>query len=181
MALLEQSAEMDYIGEPVSQLEHALQAAFFAERARASNTEIIAALLHDIGHVLPRGHNDSMGGFGTASHEAKGADYLTDLGFTDDVTALVGSHVDAKRYLTCRNQEYKNDLSEASLATLHYQGGPMTQQEAVGFENAPLFKSKLRVRKWDEMAKQESLVVPGIQHYQPRLIAHLNASLKCES
>ena len=41
-----------YLGEPVSQEEHALQAAFLAEREGASPHLVAAALLHDIGHLL---------------------------------------------------------------------------------------------------------------------------------
>ena len=41
-----------YFGEPVSQLEHALQAAWFATQANSTPSLVAAALLHDIGHLL---------------------------------------------------------------------------------------------------------------------------------
>jgi len=43
----------DYIGEPVNQREHALQCAHFARESRPKDSEfVVAALLHDIGHLL---------------------------------------------------------------------------------------------------------------------------------
>ena len=41
-------------GEHVTQRQHALQCATFAERAGASPSLIVAALLHDVGHMLHR-------------------------------------------------------------------------------------------------------------------------------
>ena len=41
-----------YSGEPVTQLEHALQTAWRAERAGASDALVAASLLHDIGHMV---------------------------------------------------------------------------------------------------------------------------------
>ena len=41
-----------YLGEPVSQSEHALQAACLAERDGAPAALVAAALLHDVGHLL---------------------------------------------------------------------------------------------------------------------------------
>ena len=38
-----------YVGEPVSQLEHALQAAYHAEQAGGDDALVSAALLHDTG------------------------------------------------------------------------------------------------------------------------------------
>ena len=41
-----------HIGEPVSMLEHALQAAHCAQLARSSDEEVLGTLLHDIGHMI---------------------------------------------------------------------------------------------------------------------------------
>ncbi|KAF7593611.1 hypothetical protein BBP40_011129 [Aspergillus hancockii] len=51
----EQHVQVDYIGESISQLEHCLQAAHNAQKSGASNELIIAALLHDIGQIIPLG------------------------------------------------------------------------------------------------------------------------------
>ena len=48
-----------YSGEPVTQLEHALQTAHLAEQSDADDTLVTACLLHDLGHLL----NDQGRGF----------------------------------------------------------------------------------------------------------------------
>lgn len=66
---------------------------------------VIAALLHDIGQIIPlettkearmnlRGSTENVGRVG---HEAIGAAYLRSLGFSEAVCRLVNSHVAAKR------------------------------------------------------------------------------------
>jgi hypothetical protein len=51
-AVFLEKGESSYFGEPVSQLEHALQTAHFARRDNAPNYLIAAALLHDVGHLV---------------------------------------------------------------------------------------------------------------------------------
>ena len=63
-ALYDGQGDQDYIGEPVSQREHALQAAAHARVAGASGAVVLAALLHDVGHLQYQ-QEDSMAGFGT--------------------------------------------------------------------------------------------------------------------
>src|SRR5260370_24509118 len=52
MQLMKSRGGQAYFGEPVSQLEHALQAAWFATRSNGAPSLVAAALLHDIGHLL---------------------------------------------------------------------------------------------------------------------------------
>ena len=50
LKLYEDYGNADYIGEKVSQKEHALQAAYFAEYMHPNDYEfILAALFHDVG------------------------------------------------------------------------------------------------------------------------------------
>ncbi len=167
--ILEQSRSHDYIGENVSQLEHALQAAHFASKSGAPDHEIIAALFHDIGHLHAPSDARNMDGFGIERHEHHGADFLASLGMPSSVTELVRSHVDVKRYLVARNPDYARKLSSASTETLRMQGGPMTPEECVAFEQDPQFKAKLRIRQWDEMAKVENLDCAPLEHYAPMI------------
>jgi predicted HD phosphohydrolase len=67
---------------------------------------------------------------------------------------LVEYHVQAKRYLTLKEPGYYERLSEASRRTLEYQGGVMSTAEAEAFEQDPLCTVSLRMRQWDEMAKE---------------------------
>jgi predicted HD phosphohydrolase len=67
---------------------------------------------------------------------------------------LVEYHVQAKRYLTLKEAGYYERLSEASRRTLEHQGGVMTVEEAEIFEKDPLCAVSLRMRQWDELAKE---------------------------
>jgi predicted HD phosphohydrolase len=48
-SLYEKYGDNNYIGERVSQIEHALQCSFLAEKENFPNHVILAAFLHDIG------------------------------------------------------------------------------------------------------------------------------------
>jgi 2-amino-1-hydroxyethylphosphonate dioxygenase (glycine-forming) len=165
-ALYERFGADDYIGEPVSQLEHMAQSAQLAEKEGYDEEVILAAFFHDIGHLCASAGTESMGGFGVKSHEKIGADYLRSKGFSERLAKLVESHVQAKRYLTFANPQYYARLSEASKRTLEFQGGPMTAQEAEAFAKDNLFELSIRMRQWDEMAKEEHIPVPGLAKYK---------------
>jgi 2-amino-1-hydroxyethylphosphonate dioxygenase (glycine-forming) len=153
--LYERFGGEDYIGEPVSQLEHMSQSAQLAMREGYDDEVILAAFFHDIGHICVS--NDpslTMGGFGIKRHEQVGADFLRSKGFPEKVAQLVENHVQAKRYLTFKYPGYYYALSEASKKTLEFQGGKMTEDESESFEKDPLFKQSIRMRQWDEMAKE---------------------------
>ena len=155
-----------YFGEPVTQLEHALQSAQLAEQAGADEETITAAFLHDIGHLLPPElAGGYMDGYGTVDHEKLGADFLREQGFSEKVAQLIEHHVNAKRYLVFKNPNYFARLSEASLRTLEFQGGPMTADEAADFEANPYFKGILQMRTWDEQAKIPGLATPTMAYY----------------
>lgn len=164
-AFLEAAKEQDYIGEGVSQLTHALQAAKLAKDSGGDSALIIAALLHDIGHLCASSDAEQMGGYGVHEHHKVGANFLRRLGFGEDVADLVESHVDAKRYKVAVNVQYRNKLSEASRMTLEYQGGPMSAEEIVKFESHPLFEARIQIRTFDELAKFEDLAVPELHAY----------------
>lgn len=154
-ALYAEHGSADYIGEPVSQIEHMSQAAELAMEQGWDDEVVVAAFFHDIGHLcVHRTTDNDLHGLGTVSHEKVGADYLREKGFPERVALLVENHVQAKRYLTARFPEYYNKLSAASKKTLEYQGGKMTEDEANRFERDPLFKEYVQMRKWDEEAKE---------------------------
>jgi predicted HD phosphohydrolase len=68
----------EYAGEKVSQLEHMCQAAELAAAEGYDDEVILAAFLHDVGHLLPlHNENQTMNGFGTIDHEKIGAYYLS--------------------------------------------------------------------------------------------------------
>lgn len=155
-----------YFGELVTQLEHALQSAQRAEQAGADPETVIAAFLHDIGHLLPpKASHGYMDGYGTVDHERLGADYLRQKGFSEKIAQLIENHVKAKRYLVAKQPDYLANLSEASLKTLKFQGGPMSTEEVAAFESHPYFREILTMRRWDEQAKIPGLPTPEMAHY----------------
>ena len=80
--LYEKHGTADYIGEPVSQIEHMSQAAQLAMAEGFDDEVVLAAFFHDIGHLCGQGCAN-MGGYGVVSHERLGADYLRRAGFSD--------------------------------------------------------------------------------------------------
>ncbi len=172
LALLARSKDEPYIGEAVSQLEHALQTADLAARAGAGEALVAAALLHDVGHLGAPPEAPRMSGLGVADHERIGAEILRAAGFEEDVCALVSAHVLAKRWLVLRRPAYRAKLSEASIGTLAHQGGPLSEEEAAAFERMPFFEVALRLRAWDEQAKVVAWSGPDLASYRP-LLRHL--------
>ena len=174
MDLYQAHGGSEYAGEKISQLEHMAQAAQLAEEEGYDTEVILAAFLHDIGHIseAAAGANE-MDGFGIKDHEALGAEFLRERGFSKKVVRLVESHVEAKRYLTARDPAYYAQLSEASKRTLEFQGGPMTEEEADAFELYPLFALIIKMRNWDEQAKIEQKPLPDLEHYRQMMLQHL--------
>lgn len=169
--LFQQRGDDAYHGEPVSQLEHAVQAARIALDETGDTELAIAALLHDIGHLLPS--HQEMNGFGMLHHEALGANFLRELGFSTNVVRLVGGHVAAKRYLTFADPGYYAQLSAASKETLVFQGGVMTAEEANHFQRDPLFERHLLLRRIDERAKLVGLPAPDLSAWKALVATHL--------
>ena len=172
--LYQQYGTDDYIGEPVSQIEHMSQAAQLALNEGCDDEVILAAFFHDIGHFCG---NDAqnMGEYGVVSHELVGARYLRRSGFSERLAKLVEYHVQAKRYLTLRQPGYYDLLSEASIRTLGYQGGVMSEAEADAFEQDPLCQLSLRMRMWDEQAKEEHVPLMDLQILKDKAVRLLEA------
>jgi len=176
MSYYEQHGGEEYAGEKVTQLEHMVQAAQLAEEQGYDDEVILAAFLHDIGHICEAGHGDNeMDGFGIKDHEEIGAEYLQQKGFSKKVVRLVQSHVEAKRYLTFKYPEYYEQLSDASKKTLEYQGGKMYEEEAAAFEQYPLFDLIIKMRTWDEQAKIEHKPLPDLSRYRNMILEHLES------
>jgi len=159
-----------YFGEPVSMHEHGLQAAHFARLARAPDTLVIAALLHDIGHLVVDVPDDLADWKTVARHEDMGAAWLA-RHFGPEVCDPVRLHVPAKRYLCATNPGYFSKLSAASVHTLGLQGGPMSADEVVAFEREPHFRDAVHVRWWDDGGKVAGLATAGLEHYRQVLEA----------
>lgn len=173
-SIFEKHGSDAYFGEPVTQLQHACQAAEYARTEGHDDEVIIAAFLHDIGHLCVEADEDNMmENLGILDHEIVGAQYLTTLGFSKKICQLIASHVAAKRYLTFKNPVYYQNLSEASKQTLTYQGGVMSEQEAMSFESDPLSILYVQMRLWDEKAKIADTPLPDLGFYKDLIRKHL--------
>lgn len=170
---LSAAGRVEYHGEQVSQLEHALQSAHQAREDGGSEEEVIAALLHDIGHVWPV-EGAQMTSVGVVGHAAIGAQVLAGLGFSSDVSDIVSGHVAAKRYLVATDADYAAQLSPVSVESLGLQGGPMSPEEVESFRESPNWRSKVRVRIWDDLAKTPGADVPDLESYRELLTAYLS-------
>jgi predicted HD phosphohydrolase len=144
--------------ESVSALEHALQCAQLAEFAHAAPTLVVAALLHDVGH-FPDAAPDI-----DDAHEQRAAAALA-AWFEPAVVEPVRLHVDAKRYLTAIDPDYRSQLSPASLHSLALQGGAMTPVERRRFANLPFSDEAVMLRRWDDLAKTAGRQTPPLDYY----------------
>jgi [1-hydroxy-2-(trimethylamino)ethyl]phosphonate dioxygenase len=153
-----------YFGERVTITEHGLQAAWFARNESAPETLVIAALLHDIGHLLQAVPDDLAEWTSDAHHEEIGALWLARR-FPAEISEPVRLHVPAKRYLCATDAGYAGRLSEASVHTLRLQGGPMSAAETRHFESQRYFREAVRVRLWDDQGKVAGLRTPPLEAY----------------
>jgi gamma-butyrobetaine dioxygenase len=151
----------DYLGEPVTIGIHMRQAGALAAAAGVGRPLVAAALLHDIGHL--RRETDSR-------HGDAGAQWLSQW-FGAEVTEPVRLHVAAKRYLCATEPGYLERLSAESVRTLALQGGPMTAEQAAGFEALPFAADAVAVRRWDDEAKDPEVVPPEFAHFEALLMA----------
>jgi [1-hydroxy-2-(trimethylamino)ethyl]phosphonate dioxygenase len=164
LALYQDRGSGAYFGECVSMTEHGLQAAFFAQAAAAPPALVVAALLHDIGHLVEEVPDDLADWTRDAVHERVGGQWLARR-FPPEVSEPVRLHVPAKRYLLATDREYFAKLSPASVVTLKLQGGPMSLQEAARFEAERFHKQAVLVRRCDDQGKVAGLKTPRLADY----------------
>ncbi|HEX4433858.1 MAG TPA: HD domain-containing protein [Acidimicrobiales bacterium] len=148
-------------GLPVSQLDHALQTAALLAHLYPGDDELAAAgLVHDIGHLLPGGSDE------THATDAASAVRRT-LG--ERVAGTVGLHVAAKRYLVATEGSYGGVLTDDSVVSLRRQGGAMSEDEAATFLAQPWAADAVTLRRADDSGKVEGLAVGDLAGWTPLL------------
>jgi phosphonate degradation associated HDIG domain protein len=153
-----------YDGEPVTQLEHALQCAARAEAEDSPAALTCAALLHDLGHLLnDQGDTPTLRGVDDL-HQYAALPFLRNT-FGDDVLEPIRLHVDAKRYLCATRPGYYAALSTDSKRSLALQGGVYAPMEAQAFIAQPHAEDAVRVRLWDDLAKIAGAPTPPLARY----------------
>jgi predicted HD phosphohydrolase len=169
------SAGAVHYDEQVTQLEHALQTAELARRDQAAAHEIVAALLHDVGHCLVdeyQGYDELLRP--DLHHEEVGARWLAQF-FPAEVTALVRLHVPAKRWLCTMDAEYWQSLSEVSRYSLLVQGGKMLPEERAAFQAHPEWQAAVALRQRDDLGKHKDIQVPALESFRSVVLEVLKA------
>jgi phosphonate degradation associated HDIG domain protein len=165
--LFEARGHEQYSGEPVTQLQHSLQTAALGEAEGASDALVTAALLHDLGHLLhDLGDTPSLHGVDDV-HQYRALPFLRGL-FDEAVLNAIKLHVDAKRYLCATRAGYHDDLSVDSKRSLILQGGVFDADEAANFIAQPSAQDAVRLRLWDDLAKDADAVTPPLSHFMQR-------------
>ena len=157
MSLLQSKGTIGTADGKASQLDHALQVAHRAQTEKAPPNLVVAALLHDVGHMLASGPDPA--------HAQLGHDWVAQH-FPPEVSEPVRLHVEAKRYLSATDGTYLERLAPTSLQSLHVQGGPMTEAELDAFEEEVHYPDAVKLRHWDDQAKTETLAVPALDTYR---------------
>ena len=159
-----------YSGEPVTQLEHALQTAHLAEQSDAGDALVTASLLHDLGHLLNhQGETPTLRGIDD-THQYFALPFLRGL-FPSAVLDAIKLHVDAKRYLCKVDAGYYERLSADSKRSLALQGGVFDDRSAGAFLAMPGARDAVMLRHWDDLAKQAGLATPTLAHFLDRAAA----------
>lgn len=166
-ALFTRHGHSQYSGEPVTQLEHALQTALLSEQAGADDELVTAALLHDLGHLLTdQGDSPTLRGVDDL-HQFRVVPFLRGV-FSSRMLDAVQLHVDAKRYLCATRDGYLEALSPDSHRSLLLQGGVFSGAESSHFTARPHAEEAVALRLWDDQAKYAGLQTPPLPHYLAR-------------
>ena len=152
-------------GEEITCTQHSLQAAHFAQAAAAPKSLVLAALLHDLGHLVAAVPEDLGDWHTDGHHEEVGARWLG-AHFGPSIVEPVRLHVAAKRYLCATDPSYVSTLSEASLYTLTLQGGAMSATEVAEVEHGSFHADAIALRRWDDMGKVAGLTTPPLASYR---------------
>ncbi len=166
-ALFMRRGHEQYAGEPVTQLQHALQTAALAEAAGGDDELVTACLLHDLGHLVhDLGESPTLRGLDDV-HQYAALPFLRGL-FGPRVLGGIRLHVDAKRYLCATVAGYEAALSADSQRSLKLQGGVFSAAQAADFIQKAGAAGAVRLRQWDDQAKVADLATPPLVHFMQR-------------
>ena len=174
-SLFEQFGHIAYSGEPVTQLQHALQSGALAEEAGADEALVVAAFLHDLGHLLNlQGETPTERGIDDL-HQYFALPFLRPV-LPDAVLEPIRLHVDAKRCLCAIDGTYFGQLSADSVRSLELQGGIFSDAEADAFLQRPHAADALRLRRWDDTAKVAGKATPDLDHYMEIVVRQMRVA-----
>jgi len=166
LEVLERRGAMAYLGEPVAVVDHLLQCADLAAAAGEPPSLVAACLLHDIGWLLAETSREGRDRAEQPGHDhaERGAARLAEL-FPPAVCEPVRLHVEAKRWLVAVEPGALERLSAESRRTLVLQGGPFEPREAEAFRGRALSGDAVRLRRYDDAAKEPGRACPPLSAY----------------
>ena len=153
-SILDHHGDREYNGLGLSVLEHMLQSALEAETAHAETHDIVATLLHDIGHFVVEFPSD-MKNTEDTGHDEVGAAILEPF-FGPEIVEPIRLHVRAKRYLCTVEPSYYDNMTIPVKHTFRLQGGKMSAAEVKEFEARPFAEGGTRLRRWCDLG-----MIPG--------------------
>ena len=158
-----------YIGEGLTISEHMIQTAMLAEKNKCSDNLICSSLLHDYGHFIINDPDQLVKDKSDGYHENAGGNYLKSF-FSNEIIEPILLHVIAKKYLA-RDKRYFDNLSNASKISLKLQGGIMNDADADKFKKNKNYENAIKLRGFDETAKQKNIKIKKIEDYKELLIS----------
>ena len=147
--------------------EHMIQTAILAEKNKCSEDLIRSSLLHDYGHFVIKDPNQLVSDKIDGRHEIIGANYLRKF-FYNKIVEPILLHVEAKQYLS-RDKKYFNNLSDAPKTSLKLRGEVMSDLNAKKFEQNKNYENAIKLRRFDESAKQKNIKIKKIEDYKELL------------
>ena len=163
--ILDRHGGREYNGVGLSVLEHMLQSASEAEAADAETHEVVATLLHDIGHFVVEFPSD-MKNTEDTGHDEVGAAMLEPF-FGPGIVEPIRLHVRAKRYLCTVEPSYYDNMTKPVKHTFRLQGGKMSAAEAKEFEALPFAGGATRLRRWCDLAMIPGRKTKKFEEYYP--------------
>lgn len=158
----------------INQLMHAVQSASLAQSRHCAPALVVAALLHDVGHMVhDLGEHPAAEGIDD-HHEAIGARWLARY-FPLSVSEPVRLHVAAKRYLCATDTSYIDKLSRDSIESLALQGGPMSASEVAAFQAEQFWRHAIALRRLDDAAKDPDAPLLAFEAFLPLIETALGA------
>ncbi len=164
-SLFETAKAKEYLGEDITLIEHMVQCGDLAKLNRAPDWLVVAALLHDLGHILIPDAQEAQDAGSDRHHDEVGASWLAQR-FPSNVVQAVKLHVDAKKYLVATNPEYFEKLSDSSKKTLGIQGGAFSAKECEEFLRQDFANEAIQLRLWDDAAKVRGMSDASLDRFR---------------
>jgi predicted HD phosphohydrolase len=170
---------VEYMGQGITHLEHALQTAYFARAQGYDNVVVTAALLHGIGHLIGLKYDfEIMGNFGIKNYEKIGADWLRQVEMSETTCLLIEKHTQARRFIVTTSPDYYDNLSETSKEILKLKGDLMAEKEIEEFRSNELKQALIVLSIWDEKSKMKNKSVPSLENYRKTIRLSFRINLK---